>query len=74
MKYIITFATVHYVMKSEKALKQKGLSVRLIPTPRKISSDCGMALEVDKQTLELSELKEIISEADIPEPEGIHIL
>jgi hypothetical protein len=47
MKYVITFESVHFVMKAEKALKKKEIPVRLIPTPRKISSDCGMSLEVE---------------------------
>jgi len=46
MKYVITFDSVHFAMKAEKILKPEGINVRLIPTPRKISSDCGMALQV----------------------------
>ena len=46
MKYVITLESVHFVMKAEKILKDEGISVRLIPTPREISSDCGMSLEV----------------------------
>jgi len=34
-------------MKAEKLLKGKGLKVDLIPVPREISSDCGVAVEVD---------------------------
>ena len=44
--WIITFESVHYVMRAEKLLKQNGYEVRLIPVPRKISSDCGMALKL----------------------------
>lgn len=52
MKYVITFASVHFVMKAERVLKEDGIEVRLIPTPRKISSDCGIAIEVKKEDLD----------------------
>ncbi len=31
-------------MRSEKVLVQAGLTVKLIPTPRQFSSDCGIAV------------------------------
>jgi hypothetical protein len=31
-------------MKAEKALRRAGYPVRLVPTPREYSSDCGIAL------------------------------
>jgi len=34
-------------LKAEKLLKTEGLAVRLIPTPRQFSSDCGFALRFD---------------------------
>jgi hypothetical protein len=36
---------IHYVIKGEKILKRAGLRIDVIPVPREISSDCGMALE-----------------------------
>jgi hypothetical protein len=36
---------IHYVIKGEKILKGAGLTIDVIPVPREISSDCGMALE-----------------------------
>ena len=41
--------TIHYVIKGEKILKQVGLRIDVIPVPREISSDCGMALEFSCQ-------------------------
>ena len=35
-------------MKAEKLLKGKGLKIDLIPVPREINSDCGVAIEVDE--------------------------
>jgi hypothetical protein len=47
MKYVFIFESVHRVMRAEKILKGKGIKVDLIPVPREISSDCGVAVEVD---------------------------
>lgn len=44
---IITFESVYYVMKAEKILRAGGFDVTLIPTPREISSDCGVAIELN---------------------------
>lgn len=51
MKYVITFSSVHFVIKAEKLLTSNGIKCRLIPTPRQLSSDCGMALEVQDEDL-----------------------
>ena len=72
MNYVVTFATVHNVMKSETVLKQKGLYVRLIPVPRHISSDCGMALEITDT--EGDTIRAILKDGGLPEPEGIYPL
>ena len=37
---ILVFSTSHAVH-AERVLKQVGLTVKLIPTPRHLSSDCG---------------------------------
>jgi hypothetical protein len=47
MKYVFLFESVHRVMRAEKILKGKGISTNLIPVPREINSDCGVAVEVD---------------------------
>lgn len=36
--------TIHYVIKGERVLKRAGLAIDVIPVPRRISPDCGMAL------------------------------
>jgi hypothetical protein len=47
MKYVFLFESVHRVIRAEKILKGKGIAVDLIPVPREINSDCGVAIEVD---------------------------
>jgi len=42
--YVAIFNSVHRVMKAEKLLKGEKLSILLIPAPRALSSDCGLAI------------------------------
>jgi len=60
MKCVFLFESVHRVMKAEKLLKGKGIKIDLIPVPREISSDCGVAIELsgDLEAEALSVLKE----------------
>jgi hypothetical protein len=51
-RWVITFESVYYVMKAEKMLKEKGWAVVLIPVPRHISSDCGIAIEMKGDNLD----------------------
>jgi len=44
---VVLFHTTSSVMRAEKLLKKKGYSIKLIPTPRQFSSDCGIALRFD---------------------------
>ena len=46
MKSVFVFESIHRVMKAEKLLKGKGIKIDLIPVPREISSDCGVAIEL----------------------------
>jgi hypothetical protein len=48
MKDVFIFESVHRVMKAEKLLKGKGIKLDLIPVPREISSDCGVAIELSE--------------------------
>jgi len=41
---VAIFHSIHRVMAAEKILKGQGLDVLLIPVPRLLSSDCGMAI------------------------------
>lgn len=42
--FIAVFHSIHRVMKAEKILKKEQIDIMLIPAPRQISSDCGLAL------------------------------
>ena len=41
---VVLFYTSSSALRAEKILRKNGLMVKLIPTPREFSSDCGVAL------------------------------
>ena len=50
----LLFDTIHDVLRAEKALKRRGLAIELVPVPRNLSSDCGMAIRIDAGPVELT--------------------
>jgi hypothetical protein len=45
MEYgVVVFYSTSWALKAEKVAKEGGFEVKLIPTPRQVSSDCGTAL------------------------------
>ncbi|MFC2007436.1 DUF3343 domain-containing protein [Chloroflexota bacterium] len=44
---VVLFHTTSAVMRAEKLLLKEKYSIKLIPTPRQFSSDCGIALRFD---------------------------
>jgi len=54
---VVLFHTTTSALRAEKVLQKAGLKVKLIPTPRELSSDCGIALRfdlADRETLEMT--------------------
>ena len=41
---VAIFHSIHRVMQAEKLLKQQGADILLIPVPRQLTSDCGLAI------------------------------
>jgi len=66
---VVIFYTTSSVMQAEKVLQKTSLNIKLIPTPREISSDCGIALRFDWDNAEFVE--KTLDEANI-EYAGIH--
>ena len=50
--YILALPSIHYVMKLEKEALAQGIPLDLVPTPRQISSDCGMVVKIPEPSLE----------------------
>lgn len=45
MEYgVVVFYSTSWALRAEKLAREAGFEVKLIPTPRHISSDCGTAL------------------------------
>ena len=47
-QYLAVFNSAHRVMKAEELLKSKGLKILLIPAPRVLQTDCGLAIRFDE--------------------------
>ena len=43
---ILIFRGTHQVLSAEKRLKGGGVTLRLIPVPRRLTSDCGLAIRI----------------------------
>ncbi|MEJ5185633.1 MAG: DUF3343 domain-containing protein [Candidatus Geothermincolales bacterium] len=41
---VVLFHGTHWAIKAESAARQEGITARLIPIPREMSSDCGVCL------------------------------
>ena len=68
---VVLFHTTSAVMRAEKLLMKERYSMKLIPTPRQFSSDCGIALRFDWNQSE--QVKAALDEAKV-EFDAIHFL
>ena len=66
---VVLFYTTSAAMRAEKVAKKAGLDVKLIPTPRQLSSDCGIALRFNWE--EGADVRGILAEARV-EHDGLH--
>lgn len=67
---VAIFNSIHRVMKAEKVLKELRLPILLIPAPRPISSDCGLAIRYSANDRERVET--VLGDAGLI-PEDIYI-
>ena len=61
--YVAIFHSIHRVLKAEKILKQASVDFLLIPVPRQLTSDCGLALRFSPETRD--ELLEVLAANDL---------
>ncbi len=52
-QYLAVFNSTHRILKAEEVLKRQGLAVTMIPAPRAVQTDCGMALRFNQEQLEI---------------------
>lgn len=45
---VVLFHSTSHAIRAEKVLTGAGIKIKMIPTPRQLSSDCGMALRFDR--------------------------
>lgn len=66
---VVLFHTTSAAMRSEKVLMSNNIPVKLVPTPRELSSDCGIALRFHWDQVEY--VKTFLDAARV-ETAGIH--
>ena len=68
---VVLFHTSSCAMRAEAVLLRARLAVKLIPTPRELSSDCGIALRFDWS--QNDQVCVLLKKAHV-ETAGIHLL
>ena len=48
---VLLFASIHFVLKAEQLFKAAGIAHEVVPVPRQLSSDCGMAITISCREL-----------------------
>lgn len=49
---LAVFNSAHRVMQAENVLKKQGIAILLIPAPRALSTDCGLAIRFSNDQLD----------------------
>jgi len=65
---IIVYSTSH-AMRIEKLLQEKGITCKMIPVPRQISSDCGVCVRILRSDVKAA--RQTLKEDQV-EIKGIH--
>ncbi|HSR30688.1 MAG TPA: DUF3343 domain-containing protein [Anaerolineae bacterium] len=68
---VVLFHSTAHAIRAEKVLQRSGFRPKMIPTPRQLSSDCGMALRFNRADEE--RVKAILKENKVP-VNGIHAI
>ena len=62
-EFVAIFHSIQRVLKAEKILKQASVDFLLIPVPRQLTSDCGLALRFPPESR--SQLLEVLADKDL---------
>ncbi len=57
---LVTFFASHHAMRAEKVLKKNGLAAVLVPGPRDISPNCGVAMQFEYRCRE--QVRELLTQ------------
>ncbi len=66
---VVLFHSTAHAIRAETLLRRAGLRIKMIPTPRQLSSDCGMALRFQRGSQ--GQVTAILEENGVP-TNGIH--
>ncbi len=61
--FILTFESTHMVLKAEKVLLKNNHKHDIIPTPRDLSSNCGMSVRTKTDCID--DIKSLINDNNI---------
>ncbi len=67
---ILIFRGTHQVLSAEKRLKAGGVAMRLIPVPRRLTSDCGLAIRI--LPAERDKAREVLARSSLS-PASVHV-
>lgn len=67
---VLIFRGTHQVLSAEKTLKAGGVAMRLIPVPRRLTSDCGLAIRISPA--ERDKTREVLARASLA-PVSVHV-
>lgn len=63
--FVLTFETTHKVFKAEKALNENKIKFDIIPTPKNISSECGVSIKINSEISDVQPIKTILNSLNI---------
>jgi hypothetical protein len=69
-KTLLLFNSVHEVLAAERRLREIGAQIDVVPVPKELSSNCGVALEVVQEDLKASI---DFLERESLKPQGVYI-
>lgn len=61
--YVVIFNSIHRVMEAEKLLKERRLAILLIPAPRALAADCGLAIRYGEEVRQ--EVEAVLTQAGL---------
>ena len=70
-KSVVIFYSTSAAIKTESMAKKQGLSIKLIPVPRHLSSDCGICLSFNPE--DIQRMEKLLADNQI-EYDSIHNL
>ena len=68
--FLAIFNSIHRVMKAERLLKDRRLPILLIPAPRAVNTDCGLAIRYGVSARE--EVEQVLAENGLA-PEKVFV-